>query len=92
MDNKYDDTFVNMDEAKGWAIRGLVSSDGFKRRRIREIILYLLGCILTAIGFSMATDHIYKLGWKDGLRNMASDRTDDAVRDDVRDAGYAIEE
>lgn len=87
-----DNTFINMDEVRGWGIRGLrqVHGKDMTKRRDKYYVIALVGVALTTIGMSMMIDGYHKAGKYQGAMNVCSERMDEALLKDMERQGYKL--
>ena len=86
------DTFYNMDEVRGWGVRGLREkySKHITKCMEKETFKMIGGVTLFLIGFYMICDGNEKYGYWEGVRKMISPSMDKAYIEDATDMGYKI--
>lgn len=87
-----DNTFINMDEVRGWGIRGLreCHSKDMIKQRDKGYIWASIGLAITVVGLCIMADGYNKAGKWQGAMNLASRRADEAFLRDMDRHGYKL--
>lgn len=89
-----DNTFINMDEVRGWGIRGMREcySKYMAKQRDKGYILASVGLAITVIGLCIMADGYHNAGKWQGAMNLASRRADEAFLKYMERYGYKLAE
>lgn len=87
------DTFVNMDEVRGWGVRALREVHGAKiaRKKGKTLGELFVGTVLILVGLGLVCDANEKYGKWEGVERIISKDMDDAFVKDAHAQGYVID-
>lgn len=87
------DTFVNMDEVRGWGVRALREVHGgmISRKKGKALGKMLVGTVLFLTGLGLICDANEKYGMWEGVEKLISKDMDAAFVKDAHSQGYAID-
>lgn len=87
------DTFVNMDELRGWGVRALRETQSGKiaTKKGKYFLQMIVGTGIFLAGLSVILDATEKYGIWEGVENTISKRMDAAYIEDAHGMGYKID-
>lgn len=87
-----DNTFINIDEVRGWGIRGMreCHSKDMTKQRDKGYIWAGVGVLVTTIGLCIMADGYRNAGLWQGVINLASRRADECFLKDMERQGYKL--
>lgn len=87
------DTFVNMDEVRGWGVRALREVHGNKisRKKGKCLAEMFVGTALFLVGLGLVCDANEKYGIWEGVERVISKDMEDAFVKDAHSMGYKID-
>lgn len=86
------DTFVNMDEVRGWGVRALREIHGkrFSRNKGKCLLKIMAGTGMFLVGLGLIMDGNEKYGFWEGAERIINKDMDDAYVKDAHSMGYKI--
>lgn len=87
-------TFANMDEVRGWGVRGIRTNQlkHINSRMARQTVQMTAGTVLFLTGLFLICDGNEKYGYWEGVKKMCSKEMDKAYIEDAASMGYKISE